>query len=202
MKVTDLCPGGFASCCYLVTQGADAVLIDCSAPVSTVTAALRKRGAHLHAILCTHGHFDHLLTADALREELHVPLYLHSEDAGMPANGQQNGFALFFGFDRTWRPADRTFGDGDKLSFGSLSFQVMHTPGHSRGSCTFLAEHAAFTGDTLFMEGYGRTDLYGGDFGELRSSLQRLCHLQADLTVYPGHGESGPLALAIQSFRQ
>ena len=77
MKITDLHPGGFASACYLASVGRDAVLIDCSAPVSAVREALEQSGTRLHAILCTHGHFDHILTADAVRDAFDVPLLIH-----------------------------------------------------------------------------------------------------------------------------
>lgn len=197
MEITDLSPGGFASCCYLVTEGNDAVLIDCTAPAERVREALVDRNAGLHAILCTHGHFDHLLTADALRRLLDAPLYIHEADAEMPEDGQKNAHATFFGFDRVWRPAEQTFEGGEVLTFGKLSFRVLHTPGHSRGSSVFLTNDVAFTGDTLFAAGYGRTDLYGGDATQLRRSLQTLSELEGSLRIYPGHGESTTLQNAL-----
>ena len=188
MEITNLYPGGFASNCYLITNDTDAVLIDCSTPLATVQDALAKQNAALRAVLCTHGHFDHLLTADEVRKAFGVPLYLHEQDAEMPADGHKNAFTTFFGYERTWLPAERTFAEGDLLTFGSLTLRVLHTPGHSKGSSCFLLENALFTGDTLFAPGFGRTDLYGGDFSALQRSLGRLYTLPEHLTVYPGHG--------------
>ena len=190
MEIRNLYPGGFASNCYLLAEGEDAVLIDCSAPAADVRAALDDVHATLRAVLCTHGHFDHVLTADAVREALGVPLYLHREDAEMLTDGDKNSFATFFGFPKTWRPAERLFDEGDTLTFGKLSFKVLHTPGHSKGSSSLLCEGMLFTGDTLFANGFGRTDLYGGDDKALCSSLQRLYTLPEGLTVYPGHGDA------------
>ncbi len=193
MKIVNLYPGGFACNAYLVIKDKDAVLIDCSAPVTTVRQALAREGAELRAVLCTHGHFDHLLTADEIREAFDVPLYLHEADAEMPADGEKNAFSLFFGFGKTWRPAERLFAEGDVLTFGALCFKVLHTPGHSAGSSVFHAEEALFTGDTLFANGFGRTDLYGGDHDTLCRSLGRLYTLPEALTIYPGHGDTALL---------
>lgn len=194
MEITDLSPGGFACACYLVREGTDAVLIDCSATPEVVEAALEQQGARLAAILCTHGHFDHILTADALRDAFGVPLFLHEADAEMPEDNEKNAFAVFFGNSSFHvRSADRLFKDGETLRFGALAFTVMHTPGHSKGSSVFLLDNVAFTGDTLFAGGWGRTDLYGGDAFTLRRSLQALSDLPKNIRIYPGHG--GPSTL-------
>ena len=201
MDICNLYPGGFASCCYLLCEESDAVLIDCSAPVSAVKAELDKRGVTLRAILCTHGHFDHILTADELRETLHVPLYIHEEDAEMLTDSRKNAHSLFFGTERTWHPAEHTFCDGERLTFGALSRTVMSTPGHSKGSSVFLTDGILLTGDTLFVGGYGRTDLHGGDTAALVRSLQALSCLPEETVVYPGHGEHGTLSEALEQFR-
>lgn len=198
MKIVRLYPGGFACNCYLIQEEHDAVLIDCSAPVAEIRSALTDCGARLQAILCTHGHFDHLLTADDVRKAFDVPLFLHKDDAPMPADSAKNAFATFFGFDKIWQNAEHLFEDGDALSFGALKITVRHTPGHSRGSSIFVCDNVAFTGDTLFASGYGRTDLYGGDSEALFDSLQGLTALPQDLTIYPGHGESTTLKTALK----
>ena len=198
MEIRDLYPGGYVSACYFVTQGDTAVLIDCSAPAATVSAALAESGTHLAAILLTHGHFDHLLTLAEVKAATGAPVYICAADAEMPADAHKNAFATFFGFDRSYPVPDHTFVENDELCFGDLAFRVLHTPGHTKGSAVFLAEGNAFTGDTLFAAGYGRCDLYGGDFFALRRSLQRLSELPPETVIYPGHGASSTIGDAFR----
>ena len=133
-----------------------------------------------------------------MRDRFNVPLWLHEADAKMPQDNEKNAFAVFFGNNPFHvRSADRLFRDGDVLHFGSLSLTVMHTPGHSKGSSVFLLGDVAFTGDTLFANGWGRTDLYGGDALTLRRSLQKLSGLSPDVRIYPGHGGSSTLKNAL-----
>ena len=195
VEIISLAPGGFAANTYLVCEGEDAVLIDCSASVSAVREALGSKT--LHAVLLTHGHFDHMLTADALREAFHVPLYLHEGDADYPADGEKNAYAIFFGMDRAYGAPSHTLHHGDTLTFGALTLSVSHVPGHTRGCVTYRAGDALFTGDTLFAAGVGRTDLYGGDTDKLLRSLQALQALPRSLRIYPGHGEDASLGAAL-----
>lgn len=197
MEIENLSPGGFAANCYLLTSGNDAVLIDPTAPVAAVRAALQKKNATLRAILLTHGHFDHLLTAEKLRDAFRVPLLVHKEDAEMLDNGEKNASASFLYQSVCCSPADQTFVGGNTLSFGAITLSVMHTPGHTKGSSVFLTEGIAFTGDTLFAEGYGRTDLWGGSTSALLSSLKALSRLDPTTRIYPGHGEHTALRYAI-----
>lgn len=196
MRILNLSPGGFAANCYFVACGDTAVLIDATASPAAVERAQLESGAHLAAILCTHGHFDHLLTEKQLRDRFGVPLYLHENDALCPRDALKNASAVF-GSPATFAPADRLLAGGETLCFGDLSLRVLHTPGHTAGSVVYLTENAAFTGDTLFESGFGRTDLYGGDFAALRRSLETLSKLPPDTEIYPGHGGMSTLAAAL-----
>ena len=199
MEIINLYPGDFASACYLLTEGEDAVLIDCSAPVSSVREALSRTGATLRAILCTHGHFDHVLTADDMREAFGVPLLIHEADAEMLTDGHKNAFALFAGYEKAWRAAERTFTDGEQLTFGALTLTVRHTPGHSRGSSMLFTGEIAFSGDTVFANTFGRTDLYGGNPAMLYRTLLALKELPPETVIYPGHGAAAPLGDALHN---
>lgn len=197
MEIENLCPGGFAANCYLAAEGSDAVLIDPTAPVSEVKAALQKKNATLRAVLLTHGHFDHLLTAEQIRKAFQVPLLVHESDSEMLPNGEKNASLSFLYQAICCSPADKTFRHGEMLRFGAITLSVMHTPGHSPGSSVFCTGNVAFTGDTLFAEGYGRTDLWGGSTPALCASLKALSGLDPQTRIYPGHGESTALRYAI-----
>ncbi len=195
MEICTLFPGGFAANTYLVRRGKDAVLIDCTAPVTELRAALGD--ATLHAILLTHGHFDHLLTLDAVSKQTGAPVYLHEGDAELPLDGTKNAHAVFFGRDAVYQAPDRSLAHGEHLTFGALTLDVISTPGHTRGSVLYRTDDALFTGDTVFAAGYGRTDLYGGDPAALLASLRSLESLPQALRIYPGHGESATLGEAL-----
>ncbi len=198
MQIQNLTPGGFASTCYLVTEGTTALLIDCSAPAAAITAALADAGAHLAAILLTHGHFDHILTLADVVKATDAPVYIGRDDCDMPADSRKNAFSAFFGYDHTYPAPTHTFEDGDRLFFDAITVSVLATPGHTPGSSTLLIGGIAFTGDTLFANGYGRTDLPGGSFIDIRRSLEKLSKLPPDTPVYPGHGEPTVIGAAFR----
>ena len=197
MDIQNLSPGGFAANCYLLTEGQDAVLIDCTVPMATLKAALDLAGATLRAVLLTHGHFDHLLTLDEVKRATGVPIYLGEGDADLPGDGMKNACTVFMGTEKAYPAADVLFADHAELTFGELCVVTMLTPGHTRGSSLFLCEDVAFTGDTIFKAGYGRYDLYGGDAKTLAASLGKIGALPASTTIYPGHGDKARLGTAL-----
>lgn len=199
MQIKNLTPGGYASNCYLLTEGKTAVLIDCTCPAVALLTALAESNTTLAAILLTHGHFDHMLTMAEIKKKTGAPIYLGRDDADLPADGEKNAFAVFFGFDRTYPVPDRLLADGEILTFGNLTLTVRETPGHTKGSLIYLTNGQAFTGDTIFAAGYGRFDLYGGDVTELYASLDALGELPRDTVIYPGHGESTTLGKALDA---
>lgn len=202
MRLITLTPNSFASNCYLVEHDGHAFLVDPSASTERMLSALADAGAVCDGILLTHGHFDHMLSLDELRQALPgTPTYIHEDDAENLSDGEKNAFSTFFGQPRAWKAADRELHDGDVLPLGSASLQVLHTPGHTKGSCCFLSSDGQFllSGDTLFADGYGRYDLYGGDRRALAASLQRLSALSPTLTLASGHGPSTTLAHAVRA---
>ena len=199
MRTQNLTPGGYAANCYLLTEGKTAILIDPTCPVATLEKALAESGATLAAILLTHGHFDHMLTVAEIKAKTNAPIYLGRGDYDLPANGEKNAFAVFFGFDRTYPNADRLLQDGEVLTLGEITLTVKEAPGHTRGSLLYLTDGLAFTGDTVFAAGYGRYDLYGGDATALKASLDALRALPRNTVIYPGHGESATLGAALDA---
>ena len=200
MEIKNLYPGSWGSNCYLLISGCHGAIVDPSAKAETLFQELEKQGATLDFILLTHGHFDHIVSLDTLREYTFAPAYIHKDDADMPADSRKNAFYHFFKMERCYRQPEKTFQNGDVLKLGDETIRVIHTPGHSKGSSCFLCgEDKLLTGDTLFADNYGRYDLYGGDPRVLFESLQNMRNLPQHLTIYPGHGETALLGEALDT---
>ncbi len=198
MKIENFHPGSWGSNCYLLSVGSHAAIVDPSADATTLLSALRERRLTLDMILLTHGHFDHTVSVDPLRDMTAAPLLIHEKDAEMLGDAHKNAFYTLFRMERTHRPADRLLQSGDVLTLGKETIRVLHTPGHSRGSVCYLCnDEFLITGDTLFDASYGRHDLYGGNLGELTSSLASLRELPQKLRIYPGHGAPSQLGIAL-----
>lgn len=198
MRIQNLYPGSWGSNCYLLFSGRHAAVVDPSAPAEQILSAVDAAGAQLDMILLTHGHFDHIVSIDSLRELLDAPVLIHEQDADFPADPQKNGFAYFFHMNRAYRAPDRTFADGDILTLGEDEICVLHTPGHTQGSVCFSLPHRMLlTGDTLFNGNRGRTDLYGGNEDQLLSTLQAMRQWDPDQIIYPGHGDEARLGDAL-----
>lgn len=188
MKLIPYFGEGISSNSYLLVSGEDAVLIDCAVPCDILSEALENHGASLSYIILTHGHFDHIETLDEIRELTGATVLIHENDAEMLTDGIKNGYSNFFMGDFSVKPADRGVSDGDIITAGEISLKVIHTPGHSKGSmCLECGDHL-FTGDTLFANNIGRSDLYGGDGRTIMQSLKKLAEMDPELKIYPGHG--------------
>ncbi|MBQ8432323.1 MAG: MBL fold metallo-hydrolase [Clostridia bacterium] len=198
MRIRNLYPGSWGSNCYLLISGGNAAIVDPSADVKTLTAALKEEGASLRCILLTHGHFDHIVSLDTLRQATGAPAMIHASELEFPSDSHKNAFADLFFMDRTYRAPEEGLCDGQTLWLGEESIRVIHTPGHTCGSVCYLCnEEFLITGDTLFDGGYGRFDLYSGDARALMRSLLSLRELPGHLPIYPGHGGSTTLAQAL-----
>lgn len=138
-------------------------------------------------IVATHGHLDHLWGAKWATETWHTPVRMHEADIPM-AQAMQQQYDLF----GVRMKAERFQIEEFRSQNSDFRFQIIHTPGHTQGSVClyFPEERKLFSGDTLFRCGYGRTDLPGGNYGQLISSLEQLMTLPAETEVFPGHGES------------
>ncbi|MBQ9162534.1 MAG: MBL fold metallo-hydrolase [Clostridia bacterium] len=206
MKIINLFPKGFGSNCYLVEDGGEALIIDPSAAAESILDTLERDGCVPVGILLTHGHFDHIFSVDTLRNYaakrgISLPLMIHEDDAPMLSDGKKSAFYTFFGKDRQYAPAERLLCDGDTVTVGNSTITVRHTPGHSPGSVCYVCESAGviFTGDTIFADGYGRYDLWGGNWEILANSIKALRELDGNLTAYPGHGDSTRLSFALDN---
>jgi hydroxyacylglutathione hydrolase len=196
-------PAGLLQCnCYVLAErpGTDAVIVD---PGQRVMGQLRRilddNRLTPAAVLLTHGHIDHMWSAQKVSDTFGCPTYIHPEHRFMlkdPIYGigprlAQMATGAFFREPKQVVELDR---DGDKIDIGAISVNVDHTPGHTRGSVCFrvLADKdLVFSGDTLFERSIGRTDLFGGSGRDLyRSIVDKLLVLDDKTVVLPGHGNS------------
>ena len=185
MEIKTLIVGSLETNCYWIflPERDDGILIDPGAEPDVIKTGIGDR--KVAAILLTHGHYDHIGALGAFPD---VPVYLHERDALMLTDNEMNagassGFSL-----PPLKQMPRFVQEGDMLTLAGMEISVMHLPGHTGGSVGYVIGDALFSGDTLFQNGYGRTDLPGGSFSELRESLRRLFKLEKDYRVYPGHG--------------
>lgn len=189
--VETLTVGPFQSNCYIVrpSGGGDPVVVD---PGDEALRILDRLGGDTPAaLLLTHAHLDHIGAVAALVRETGAPVYLHEGDRFLYDAAEEHARA--FGLRVEAPPApDHELAEGEDLSFGSLEFEVRHTPGHSPGHVVLVgrgaAKGTAFVGDCLFAGSIGRTDLPGGDMSTLLASIRRRILTLPDETVlYPGH---------------
>ena len=170
------------------TDTSKCVVIDPGCDGEGIYKKIAERNLTLEYILLTHGHFDHIMAAKLLKEKTCANIAIHAYDNEM-LNDPMLSYAMqFAGSNYTCGNADILLTDGDVITSGSMKFTVLHTPGHTKGSCTFISEGSLFTGDTLFAGDVGRTDLYGGSEVVLSNSLKKLFMLEGDYKIYPGHG--------------
>ena len=188
MKVKVMQVGPIGTNCYILEDEATnkAAVIDPADEGDRILSVLKEDGVQVEYILLTHGHYDHTTAVpDLIRALPQAEVYIHQADA----NGA--GSQLF---PLAGQVADlKYYTEGDTLTLGSLTIQVLHTPGHSKGSVTLQVGDVLFTGDTLFCGSCGRTDLRGGSYEEIMSSLNRLGHLEGDFHVCPGHDRTSTL---------
>ncbi len=200
MRIRNLYPGSWGANCYLLINEHDAVVVDPSARADKILEALRKEDAEARYILLTHGHFDHIVSLDSLREATGAPAYIHEGDFDFPADSVKNGFGYFFKTEKSYRNPDGKLTDGQILTLGGEEIRVIHTPGHTAGSVCYLCNNELLlTGDTLFDGDRGRTDLYSGDEGTLLATLDSMRALPEDLPIYPGHGNPTTLGHALDT---
>ena len=173
---------------YVVTDGDEAVLIDCSAPDSAILDYIRDQGAKLKYILLTHGHFDHILGLPFIAEQAGVSVAVHPADRPLIRDISRWTEQILNQKTETIPVADTDLADGMHLKVGASDIQVLYTPGHTPGGVCFLIGKNLFSGDTMFRGTHGRTDLPGSDDQVMQASLGKLLQLPDDTIIYPGHG--------------
>lgn len=194
MKIRQFCVGDVATNCYLVydERTLEGAIVDPGDRADMLLAEIENKKVKLKYILLTHAHFDHILAVGALKKATGAQVvvsrkdeYLFDAGASLSPFGAY-GRQLMNRFD--FPGADIWAEEGTEVSFGGMTAKYLSTPGHTPGSCTIILDDCIlFTGDTLFCQSCGRTDLPGGDWREMLKSLKRLYDLRGDYRVLPGH---------------
>ena len=192
MKYETLVVGALETNCYLVycPENMECAVVDPGAESEEIFRLITKKGLKPIIVLNTHGHVDHVGANRDIKERFNIPLCIHSADKPMLEKSQHSELALFLEAKDSPAP-DRLLKEGDKIRIGKSFLEVIHTPGHSPGSVSFLGDGFILSGDTLFSGGVGRTDFPGGSWKELENSIKnKILTLPDETIILPGHGPS------------
>ena len=181
MEVQTYILGPFQTNTYLLKEDGRILLIDPASKAEKIISLLGDQKPDV--ILLTHGHFDHIKAVDGLYQEYHCPVYLHEADEAM-ARDKHAGSS--FGLTASISCPVEHLKEG-RMQIGPFDFEVVFTPGHTKGSVIYVFDDCIFTGDTLFKGSIGRTDLAGGSDREMKQSLQIFKQFKKDYDIYPGH---------------
>lgn len=179
------------NCSVIWDQNKQAAIVDAGGDAEKIISFVEQQGLKVEKLLITHAHFDHIMAVSHLKQHFSIDVFgSNSEDKvlfeKLPETCQAYGFPIVEAF-----LPDHWLQHGDKLDVGQLHFDVRHLPGHSPGHIGFFEQQnrIAFTGDVLFQNSIGRTDLYRGDFDQLIRTIQtQLFDLPDDTIIIPGHG--------------
>ncbi len=188
--------------CYLFTDEKTGIsaLVDPAYPDERMLNMLKKE--KIEYILITHAHIDHIYGAYAVKELTGAKIVAHSLEKERLLSGEHNLYDTFHSlygnqgiYQVEYHPLDIDIAvdTGDVITVGKTPITVMHTPGHTNGSVCYLTDREMFCGDLIFAGSYGRVDFPSGNFAEIVDSYRRVCDLEGDHLIYPGHQESTTL---------
>jgi glyoxylase-like metal-dependent hydrolase (beta-lactamase superfamily II) len=188
-RIHTMVVGRLQTNCYILQSEDDVIIIDPGDEPERILRFVKYLSLTPRLIVATHTHFDHVLGVERIRKDLHIPFAINEEDLEI-LESMQTRVQQFMGFSVPPPPkVDQFLRDGQLITLGQNKVKVLHTPGHSPGSISLVGQGSVFTGDALFNQSIGRTDLPGGDTDTLiRSITDRLFNLADDTIVYPGHG--------------
>ncbi len=200
MKIEHLILGAYQTNCYILLENEtakDCLIIDTGLEADELVDFLRRHNLNPVAVVLTHGHIDHIIGLIALRSRFpDIKVYIHKLDAGM-LTGEKDNLSNLAGVSFNSKPADFTMEEGNVIELANIKLDVIHTPGHTPGGICLYSENdgVVFTGDTLFADSVGRTDMPGGNGTQLIKGIkEKLCTLPGETVVYPGHGPATTIA--------
>lgn len=184
--------GPMGANCYIIgcEETREGAVVDPGDEGRRIVAKARELGLNIKSIILTHGHIDHIMAVDVVKEATGAQILIHREDAPMLVDGKRN-LSYFMGSLKNYSAADVLLKDGDTIKVGNLEIKVLHTPGHTPGGICLVIEGKIISGDTLFEGSVGRSDFPGGSHETLIGSIKnKLMSYPDETKVYPGHGPS------------
>lgn len=187
MNIKTIPVGQLETNCYVVVneETLACVVIDPGDESNAIMDYIESNRLSCEAVMLTHGHFDHVGAVNEILDQTGCALYINPRDEGYEVGMSGMKFKMPEG--------GKYYDDGDIIVEAGLEFKVLATPGHTPGSVCLICGGALFTGDTLFRGSCGRADLPGGSMREEMRSLKKICALEGDYEVYPGHMDSSSL---------
>jgi len=172
------------------------VVIDAGGGPWEIIHRIEEKEIKVEGIYVTHCHFDHILAVRELKEALGCKFYIHRADEEVLKRSVEDA-ELYLGLSSFDPPKpDGYIDDGDEIRIGRNILKVLHTPGHTPGSVSYVFDGGVFTGDTLFAGSIGRTDMFGGDIKLLvKSVVEKLFKLPDQYVIYPGHGPTSTIGV-------
>lgn len=168
----------------------DAIIIDLGGGYKRIFDYIKRQDGNLKYILCTHGHFDHIMgIAEMQRDKVDIPVYINKKDEQLTL--QINNMLQMFGMQGNYPDIkiSKFIDESSSLKIGNKDIKIFETPGHTQGGLCFMIDNHLFSGDSLFCREIGRCDLPGGDYDTLIHSLKtKITTLPEDTIVHPGHG--------------
>ena len=190
MKIIAMEVGLIGTNCYLVIneEQKTGVVIDPGGDADQILGKINQKGITIEAIFLTHGHSDHIMAVDEVREATGAKVYISEADADMLTKASSN-LSVYMGAGKEFKEADEFLVDGEIITAAGLKFQVVATPGHTKGGICLLCGDTVFCGDTIFSESIGRTDLPGGSYSQILHSIKtKIMVLPDEMKLLPGHG--------------
>lgn len=188
MNVSKIKTGIVETNTYFISDNdCNCIVIDPGDDIKAIFDYLRENQLDCKYVLLTHAHFDHCNAARALQQN-GAEIFMHKKDYALVKS--EDNLAIKFGVLFNKFKPDRFIEDGDVLELLGMEIRVIHTPGHTAGSCSFIVENIIFTGDTLMRLSIGRTDFPSGSEKAMKKSLNKLTSLNGNYSIFPGHNGS------------
>lgn len=194
MEIIRVTAGIYGANCYIVYDNTkEGIIVDPGGDADEILKIVDKKELDIKYIVLTHGHGDHIGGLIDLIDTLDVPVMIHEEERKLLIDGNKN-LSTTMSMGRIEVEPDVLLKDGDKIRFGEEEVLVIHTPGHTKGGICLKVADNIISGDTLFAGSIGRTDLLGGDYGEIIKSIKEKLLIYPDETrVLPGHGPASTI---------